>query len=47
MRMIQLTLFVVVLAAALPVDMEPWRHAKVASAAIVIATLAFYIALAQ
>ena len=31
----------------LAVDMEPWRHAKIASAAIVIATLAFYIALAQ
>ncbi|MGH8165659.1 MAG: solute:sodium symporter family transporter, partial [Woeseiaceae bacterium] len=32
---------------ALAVDMEPWRHVKIASAAIVIATLAFYIALAQ
>jgi solute:Na+ symporter, SSS family len=29
------------------VDLEPWRHANVASAVVVICTLAFYIALAQ
>jgi solute:Na+ symporter, SSS family len=29
------------------VDLKPWRHANVASAVIVICTLAFYIALAQ
>ena len=29
------------------VDAEPWRHANVASAVVVICTLAFYIALAQ
>ena len=29
------------------VSLEPWRHAKVASAVVVVCTLAFYIALAQ
>jgi SSS family solute:Na+ symporter len=30
-----------------PVDLQPWRHAGIASAIIVVLTLAFYIALAQ
>lgn len=33
--------------AALRVDMQPWRHAGIVSAIIVVLTLAFYIALAQ
>jgi uncharacterized sodium:solute symporter family permease YidK len=32
---------------SLKIDMQPWRHAGIASAIIVVLTLAFYIALAQ